>query len=95
MPRKFISDYNIYDLNQILARSIGHNLGMSNDFDDKHGGNNGPCNGKGIMSNVASTSYNQWSACSRSDWEHHYASRYWGRSCLDNISGNEIYDLEP
>ena len=66
---------------------------MSDDFDKKHGGKNGPCQGKGIMSH-GSFSYNQWSPCSRSDWEHHYASRNWGRSCLEDISGNEIHDLK-
>ena len=59
---------------------------MSHDFDDKHGGHNGPCNGQGIMS-YGSYDYDQWSTCSRSDWEEHYASMNWGNGCLDDISG--------
>ena len=29
---------------------MGHNFGMSHDFDNKHGGKGGPCDGQGIMS---------------------------------------------
>ena len=30
--------------------------------------------------------YDQWSTCSRSDWEQHYTSRNWGDGCLEDIS---------
>ena len=71
---------------QVLAHELGHNFGMSHDFDDKHGGHDGPCNGQGIMS-YGSYDYNQWSTCSKSDWEEHYASMNWGNGCLEDISG--------
>ena len=60
---------------------------MSHDFDDKHGGSNGPCNGQGIMS-YGSYDYNQWSSCSKEDWEEHYSSQGWGNGCLEDISGS-------
>ena len=59
---------------------------MSHDFDEKHGGQSGPCNNQGIMS-YGSYDYDQWSTCSRSDWEEHYASMNWGNGCLEDISG--------
>ena len=59
---------------------------MSHDFDKKHGGQSGPCNNKGIMS-YGSYDFNQWSTCSKSDFEEHYASRNWGNGCLADISG--------
>ena len=59
---------------------------MSHDFDAKHGGQGGTCNGQGIMS-YGSFSYNQWSSCSKSDWEEHFSSQSWGNGCLEDISG--------
>ena len=41
-------------------------MGMDHDFDESHGGSNGPCNGKGIMSYGSAP--NVWSTCSRSDF---------------------------
>ena len=58
---------------------------MSHDFDPKHGGYGGPCDGKGIMS-YGSMTYNTWSSCSKYDWEQHYASQRWGRYCLEDTS---------
>ena len=67
---------------------------MSHDFDEKHGGRNGPCNGQGIMS-YGSVDYNEWSTCSKSDFQEHYVSQYWGGgspfgggACLKDISGS-------
>ena len=50
---------------------MGHNLGMLHDFDDAHGGEGGPCDGKGFMSYGYSVPQ-QWSTCSKNDFEAHY-----------------------
>ena len=79
----------------MLAHELGHNFGMSHDFDESHGGNGSPCDGTGICSQCDGTgimsygsySYDQWSTCSRSDWEKHYSGLGWGEYCLDDISG--------
>ena len=68
---------------------------MSHDFDERHGGVDGPCNGKGIMS-YGTFDKSQWSSCSRSDFELHYSSRNWKMGCLDDVSGivlqlNHVY----
>ena len=76
----------IFFHSKVLAHELGHNFGMSHDFDEKHGGDNGPCNGQGIMS-YGSYDFDQWSTCSRSDFEEHYASQNWGDGCLEDISG--------
>ena len=68
---------------------------MSHDFDDFHGGYGGKCDGKGIMS-YGSFDYDQWSSCSKKDWQRHYKSRRWWRSCLENTSGQPgLYFLDP
>ena len=64
---------------------------MSHDFDDKHGGHDGACNNKGIMS-YGSTDYTGWSECSRSDFEQHYASENWA-NCLEDISGEKCFPV--
>merc|ERR1712008_362149 len=61
------------------------NMGMLHDFDDEHGGSNGPCDGTGIMSYGSAP--NVWSTCSRNDFLALYNeivssnSLYW---CLDD-----------
>jgi len=64
----------------VVAHEIGHNFGMSHDFDEKHGGDNGKCNGQGIMSYGDAPA--KWSACSVSDFTGYYNSRKWGTTCL-------------
>ena len=59
---------------------MGHNFGMSHDFDDKHGGKGGKCNGQGIMS--YGDAPNKWSACSVADFTGYYNSKKWGDKCL-------------
>ena len=49
---------------------MGHNLGMLHDFDDEHGGDEGECNGQGLMS--YGDVPQQWSSCSAAD----YLARY-------------------
>ena len=74
---------------KVLAHELGHNFGMGHDFWERHGGDGGPCDGKGIMS-YGSYAYSQWSSCSKSDWERHYASEEWGKGCLEDISGKIV-----
>lgn len=57
----------------LLAHEIGHNLGMSHDFANKHGGDGGPCNSKGLMS-YGSARPTQWSQCSKNDFKAHYTN---------------------
>merc|ERR1719167_1232945 len=71
---------------EVLAHELGHNFGMNHDFEDVHGGVNGPCNGKGIMS-YEHYDYDEWSKCSRSDFEKTFQEQNWGTRCLDDISG--------
>ena len=54
----------------LLAHEIGHNLGMSHDFDTIHGGVDGPCNNQGFMSNPGAP--HQWSECSVADFTAHF-----------------------
>ena len=59
---------------------MGHNFGMSHDFDAKHGGKTGPCNSKGIMS--YGDKLERWSSCSVSDFTGYYNSQNWGNTCM-------------
>ena len=77
----------IFFIFKLLAHELGHNFGMSHDFADKHGGDGGPCDGQGIMS-YGIWKDEEWSTCSKSDWEQHYTSQNWGNGCLEDISGN-------
>ena len=75
----------------MLAHELGHTFGMLHDFDENHGGSGNECDGKGIMSygnERFMETTNQWSECSKSDFEHHYTAQNWGCDCLDDISGS-------
>jgi len=76
---------NVLATSEVVAHEMGHNMGMLHDFDEEHGGENGPCDGNGIMS-YGSTP-NVWSTCSRSDFLALYnqimASSSWNW-CLTN-----------
>ena len=60
---------------------MGHNFGMSHDFDNKHGGNGGRCDGQGIMS-YNSDKPMKWSDCSVSDFTGYYNELKWGTTCM-------------
>lgn len=68
----------------VLAHEMGHNFGMSHDFDKKHGGDNSACNGLGIMSYGDAPA--KWSQCSISDFTGYYNLRKWGERCLSSWS---------
>merc|ERR1711971_83889 len=57
---------NVLATSEVVAHEMGHNMGMLHDFDGSHGGQNGPCDGKGIMSYGSAP--NVWSTCSRADF---------------------------
>ena len=72
---------------------MGHNMGMLHDFDEDHGGSNGPCDGTGIMSYGSAP--NVWSTCSKNDFLALYnqvisSSLYW---CLDGKSTHIINSI--
>ena len=64
---------------------MGHNFGMSHDFDEKHGGAGGYCDNKGIMSYGSAPT--QWSTCSVDDFTGYYELRNWGTGCLKTEEG--------
>ena len=58
---------------------MGHNMGMLHDFDDEHGGVDGPCDGQGFMSYGLVPQ--QWSTCSKEDFLAHF-NQVAGQWCL-------------
>ena len=74
-----------------MAHEMGHNFGMSHDFDEKHGGDNGPCNGNGIMSYGDAPS--KWSSCSVSDFTGYYNEEKWGNTCLKGKFNLHTHEL--
>jgi len=67
----------------VFAHELGHNLGMMHDFAPENGGDNSPCNGKGIMSYPPKNT-RAWSSCSNSDFAKWYQTL--GHQCLPNTS---------
>jgi len=67
------------------AHEMGHNFGMSHDFDPKHGGQGGKCDGLGIMS-YNSDKPMKWSDCSVKDFTGYFNQLKWGSTCLKNWS---------
>ena len=61
---------------------------MEHDFEVTHGGQGGPCDGKGIMSYTYSPLV--WSTCSKSDFQKQYANQQWANRCLEDISGEVV-----
>jgi len=65
-----------------FAHELGHNLGMRHDFEDIHGGQGGPCDGKGIMSYFSRDESRPevWSPCSNEDFANWYREE--GHLCM-------------
>ena len=62
----FISAIMFLKFQSKFVGELGHNMGMSHDFDDVHGGQNGQCNGQGFMS--YGNHQQKWSTCSKNDF---------------------------
>ena len=83
-----------------MAHELGHNFGMSHDFDTKHGGtgnywdSTNACNNQGIMS-YGNWDLAKWSNCSVSDFKQHYDERGWGNGCLEDVSGEAPTTAAP
>ena len=55
----------------LIAFFIGHTIGLHHDFDWRNGGDNSPCNGKGLMSYGKERPIG-WSQCSQKNLLKHY-----------------------
>ena len=53
-----------------MAHEVGHNLGMEDDHNAKHGGEGNPCDGQGIMSYQFRKL--KWTECSVKDFTERY-----------------------
>merc|ERR1719369_221627 len=74
-----------------FAHELGHNLGMSHDFDSEHGGTGypgegGKCDGKGLMS-YGSDRPDIWSSCSDTDM-----LKWWKKEGHECVNTRDIVD---
>jgi len=83
---------NLVSTAEVVIHEMGHNMGMLHDFDETHGGDNGPCNGQGFLSYGSAPQ--QWSTCSKNDFLALYNSivasnnKYWCLPYADTACGS-------
>ena len=64
----------------VLVHEMAHNLGARHQTDDRYGGSYNPCKLLDLDPTLAGSS------CSRKEFEHNYAVKFWGFGCLEDIS---------